>query len=464
MPLAVALTTPAMDSVIISFSGLCLLLLAGKVLRVKVKALQHLYLPSSVIGGLLGLLILSLLGDRVPEAWTSGWAQIPGVFINVVFAALFLGVAIPPLREIWMRAGGQLAYGQIVAWGQYVVGVGVALLILGPLFDVRAIFGVIVPVGFEGGHGTAGGLIPTFQAIGEENLGDYALAAATAGILLAITTGVVLINWAARMGHAKKLRPIAAMSERELAGIYPIDERPEAGKQTVSADSVDSLALHLAIIGIAILIGYLIKLGLVWSEQAVTGGEGAILKAFPLFPLCMLGGLAVQLFFQRRVRDESPIDHRLMQRIAGTALDFLVVAAIATIRLEVIREGWLPFVIIILCGLGWNIFCVMWLARRLLRTDWFERAIAEMGQSMGVTATGLLLLRVVDPNSETEAPSAFGYKQLLHEPFMGGGIWTSTAVILFVKQGGGLVFGVSLAAVLTWLVVWWLVLRPRGQN
>ena len=36
-------------------------------------------------------------------------------------------------------------------------------------------------------------------------------------------------------------------------------------------------------------------------------------------------------------------------------------------------------------------------ARRLLPDDWFERAIAEMGQSMGVTATGLLLLRVVDP-------------------------------------------------------------------
>jgi len=29
---------------------------------------------------------------------------------------------------------------------------------------------------------------------------------------------------------------------------------------------------------------------------------------------------------------------------------------------------------------------------------WFERSIVEMGQSLGITATGLLLLRFVDPD------------------------------------------------------------------
>ncbi len=38
--------------------------------------------------------------------------------------------------------------------------------------------------------------------------------------------------------------------------------------------------------------------------------------------------------------------------------------------------------------------------------------------TMGVTATGLLLLRVVDPDYETEAAEAFAAKQLLHEPFI----------------------------------------------
>jgi len=563
-----------METAIASFCGLCILLLLGKYLRVKFRFIQKLYLPSSVIGGLIGLLLVQILlrfanrdagGNLTGEGavseflamWTSGWGAIPGIFINVVFAALFLGVAIPPLSVIWKRAGTQLAYGQIVAWGQYVVGVGLALIICRPLFNTEGIFGVIVPVGFEGGHGTAGGLKATFEDIGQPALYDYALTSATFGLILSIGFGIALVNWAVRKGHVKKLRPISSMTEQELAGIYPVDQRPEAGRQTVSSDSVDSLALHLAIIGIAILIGFLGKNALIaidssfrdpslntvvfeykkdnetvqvtgkgttrsadgiqeawtrveaksqvdasaitrvltewdpttqdeefigatfpetvkvrskyerpateegWDKAlAAAAKDKTLMKSFPLFPLCMLGGLVVQIFLQRSTKN-SPVDHQLMQRAAGTALDFLVVAAIANIRVEVVAENFAPFIIVVLGGLAWNIFCVMWLAPRLLSSDWFERAIAEMGQSMGVTATGLLLLRVVDPNNETDAPSAFGYKQLLHEPFMGGGIWTSAAIIIFITQGAFTVLGISMAAVAIWLLVWYFVLRPQ---
>ena len=75
---------------------------------------------------------------------------------------------------------------------------------------------------------------------------------------------------------------------------------------------------------------------------------------------------------------------------------------------------------------------------------------------MGVTATGLMLLRTVDPDSKTVATEAFGYKQLLHEPVMGGGLWTSFAVPL-VMLGSGLVvwffcLGVLAVAVICWLI------------
>ena len=83
---------------------------------------------------------------------------------------------------------------------------------------------------------------------------------------------------------------------------------------------------------------------------------------------------------------------------------------------------------------------------------------------MGVTATGLLLLRIVDPEQETEAASAFGYKQLLHEPFMGGGIWTSTAVILIAQKGGWLVLGIAIVAIVAWLVIWRLFLKKKMQK
>jgi len=451
-------------TVVMSFCGLCLLVAAGKQLRVKVPLFQRLYLPSSVIAGLLGLVIVQVSGEALPADWTAGWNKLPGLLINIVFAALFLGITIPPLSEVWRRSAPQLAYGQIVAWGQYAVGLGLVLLVLNPAFGVPALFGVVVPVGFEGGHGTAGGLAPTFTQLNWAEGTDFCLASATAGIIAAIVVGMALVNWAVRKGIVHSVSKESLEDPATLSGVFPLNARPEAGRQTVSPSSVDALALHLAVIGVAILIGLALRYVLIWLELQIPGladNEIKIMRAFPLFPLCMIGGLVVQICVSRFAK-VSPIDHGLMQRVGGTALDFLVVAAIATIRIEVVAKGWLPFTIIVVGGVLWNVFCVMWLAKRVLPNCWFERAIAEMGQSMGVTATGLLLLRAVDPESKTEATSAFGYKQLLHEPFMGGGLWTSSAVLIVVAQGGWVVLGISTGAIAVWLIVWWLLLKGKG--
>jgi len=449
--------------IVTSFTGLCLLLLLGKLTRLTVKPLQKLYLPAAVIGGLIGLAVVQISGTSLPSYWTAGWSQLPGFLINIVFAALFLGVAIPSISEIWKKAGPQLAYGQIVAWGQWVIGVGAVVLILGKAFNLPDLFGAALPIGFEGGHGTAGGLRDTFIQLGWAAGSDFSLAAATAGIISAIIIGIILINWAAKKRYVANFKPLDEMTAEELSGLYPLDKRPSAGLQTVSADSIDSLALHLAIIGIAVLIGYGIKSGLAFLEEVIFHPTGTRLFAgFPLFPLCMIGGLLIQILLSK-LSENPPIDHSSMQRLAGTALDFLVVAAISTIRLKVIAAGIIPFLIIICGGIIWNVFCVVFLARRMLPNCWFERSIAEMGKSMGVTATGLLLLRIVDPEQKTEAASAFGYKQLLHEPIMGGGIWTSTAVLLIAKKGGGIVLIIAMSAIVFWLITGRLLIRQKKK-
>ncbi len=146
-----------------SFIALSVLLLVGYVLRSRLRILRWLYLPSCVIAGLLGLIILQVepyiaphIGWEIPTDWTLGWSKLPGILINVVFACLFLGVPIPGIKKVWRRAGPQLAYGQVVAWGQYVVGIGIFLALIQFVWpELPAMFGGILPVGFEGGHGTA---------------------------------------------------------------------------------------------------------------------------------------------------------------------------------------------------------------------------------------------------------------------------------------------------------------------
>ncbi|HUS47483.1 MAG TPA: sodium/glutamate symporter [Phycisphaerae bacterium] len=444
-----------------SFVALCLLLVLGHYLRMHIRLLQKLYLPSCVIGGLAGLIVVQVMqrvGYPVESGWVPGWGKLPGFLINIVFACLFLGVRIPPLRILARRAGPQLAYGQTVAWGQYVVGVGLTVALLTPLFGVPAMFGGILPVGFEGGHGTAAGMGPVFEKLGWEAGKDFGLASASAGIISAIVFGMVLVNWATRRGYTARRKDPESVPEDDSIGVIPIDRRPSAGRLTVSSDAVESFSLHLGVVGVAVLIGFGLKQGLVAVAQAA--GQKTFIQiadSFPLFPLCMLGGLVVQLLEDRFDRHHL-IDVGLTRRIQNTALDFLVVAAIATIRIEMLYEGLAPFVIVVAAGIAWNVFCVVVLARRLLPNAWFERSIAEMGQSMGVTATGLLLLRVVDPDYETPAADAFASKQLLHEPFMGGGLWTSMAIPLLALWGPLPVLYIAVGAVTVWVAVL-LILR-----
>ncbi len=439
----------------LSFSCLCVLLGLGYWMRRRVGLLQRLFLPASVIAGLLGLLLFQFL--PIPAEVSVGWNKLPGTLINVVFACLFLGTALPSISKVWKSSSRQLAYGQIVAWGQYAVGCFLVLLLLGPLFDLPDLFAGIMPVGFEGGHGTAGGMGPIFDQLGYPEMKDYALACATGGILGAILVGMGLVNWAVRKGYVEK-RSAPQFGAEDLTGMIPDSQRPSAGKLTVSSDVIESLSLHLVFVGAAILLGWLMKQGLLQGAQFLPGNGAQLFASFPLFPLCMLGGVMVQ-FLADRFDQHKHMDHDLMLRIQNCALDFLVVAAIATIRIDVVAKQWIPLVVLILGGILWNVFCLMILARRAFKDAWFERGIAEMGQSMGVTATGLLLLRVVDPDYETEAAEAFAAKQLLHEPFMGGGLWTGAAIPLLALWGGWRILGIALTVMAVWSIVLFVMNR-----
>lgn len=453
------------------FVMLCLLLGCGHILRMRIKLLRKLYLPSCVIGGLLGLVIIQVLAalgskgaafqsiNTTIAGWTGMWSKLPGLLINIVFACLFLGVKLPKFSTLWHRAGPQVAYGQVVAWGQYVVGIGLWIAVLGWMFpELPTMFAGILPVGFEGGHGTAAGMGPVFAEHGWAEGKDFALTSATCGILSAIVVGMILINWANRRGHTHCRRKPEDIAEDDSIGVIAVDRRPSAGLLTVNSNAIETFSLHIVAVGVAIGLGYLAKMGLVAIEGSNDWLKAhKLLSSFPLFPLCMLGGLVVQIFEEKFDRHKL-IDLGLTRRIQNSSLDFLVVAAIATIKLNVVMAGLVPLLVLVAAGIGWNVFCVLVLARRMLPDAWFERAIAEMGQSMGVTATGLLLLRVVDPDYESPAADAFACKQLVHEPFMGGGLWTGMAIPLIATIGAPVVFLIALVAVVFWLGV---VFLPR---
>ncbi|MBP5980816.1 MAG: sodium:glutamate symporter [Halomonas sp.] len=429
---------------------IALALVVSNALRLKLAWLRKLFLPSSVIAGLILLLMgPDVIGRLAPTFFEESpglfpayvqesWAALPGLLINVVFAALFIGKAIPGLRTIWLRAGPQVVVGQTMAWGQYVVGLTLALLVLTPFFNMNPMVGALIEIGFEGGHGTAAGMADTFADLGFEEGADLALGLATVGIVAGVLIGTLMINIAARRGV------ITPSQENDQPDdLIREDERPSTQEfsefkkdLTLEAGTTDPLSLHIGLVGIAILIGWLLLSGLQWIEQVTWARNDGleILAHVPLFPIAMIGGVIVQLVVTR-FGLEHHVSTRTMARIAGTALDFTIVAALATLSLTTLGEYFLPFLLLSVAGIAWGLFVLIVIAPRVIPENWFERGVGDFGQSMGVTVTGLLLMRMADPSNKSGALESFGYKQLMFEPIVGGGLFTAAALPLIAEFG-----------------------------
>ncbi len=294
--------------------------------------------------------------------------------------------------------GQQLSLGIALGSGQYVL----AVVLLVQVFSAEPMVGALLEIGFEGGHGTAVGMRGTLEELGYESGADIAIGIATVGVVGGIVIGIVLINWAVRSGHTAILKGDAEASLDEQKGLYAKDEHYPAGELTSRPASVEPLSLHASMVAFAILIGWLLLEGFQFIEQALWADTIEIFEFVPLFPLAMLGGVAVQLFAERMGIDHL-IDDQMMLRIQGLALDFLIIAALATLSLEAIGSNISSFLILCAAGIAFNVGMLLWLAPRVIPEYWFERGIGDFGQSMGVTATGLILMRIVDPDAESPA-------------------------------------------------------------
>ncbi len=418
-----------MDNVFDLFFSVCVLsvfLLIGKSLRVRVGIFQRLFLPSSIIAGFVILLCGPFGLNFIPEWMFKYWEQIPGVLINVVFASLFLGVSLPKPSNLWNIGGPQLCFGMVAGMGQYFIAMLVCVLVLTPLFNTPAVFSCIVEIGFSGGHGTAAGMGPVFEQIGFKAGSDLAQMAATVGLISAVVFGIIMINIAIRKGYCVFLNEEKGIPTYKRIGLIPQKKRFSIATATVATEAIEPLTFHFAIIGIAIILGWIMLQGVQSLHP--------ILASFPLFPMAMIGGLIIQAV-STPFKIDQYFDRDTFDRILGFSLDILVISAIGAIRLDLFFENLWPFVIIMFTGIAWMLFATLVIAPRMFPNNWFERGITEYGMQTGVTAMGLLLLRLVDPMYKTDTATAFGFKQMIYEPFLGGGLITALAPFIIFNLG-----------------------------
>lgn len=467
----------SLKDALFAFILVALLILVGRLIHQKVRWIQKLYIPESIVAGVVAL----VLGPQVlgaianpnsplahgvfPESIREVWSQSPGVFINIVFAALFLGESIPHPRDIWNKAAPQVVFGQSLAWGQYVVGILLTLFILIPVFGIDPTAAALIEIAFEGGHGTAAGMAGTFQELGFPDGADLAVGLATVGIVSGIVTGTVLANWGRRQGYVQSVEQNVA--EPEWFEDYTHSETPQirrARSRLMRNMLIDPLSLNFGFVGLAIAIGWLLLQGLIWIESVTWGIGGFEMMTYvPLFPMALVGGIIVQLLMER-LGLHPLIIRPLMNNIAGVALDIVVVTALATISLTVLGENFGSFLLLSVAGITWNIFAFLYLAPRVIPSYWFERGLGDLGQSMGVTATGILLLRMVDPDNRSGAFESFAYKQLFFEPIVGGGLFTAAAPSLIAKFGLVSILFLTSGILVAWLIFGFLAFGKQARR
>ena len=452
--------------VFFAFVVVAILLLLSVYIKQKVKFLQKLYLPESIIAGAIALLLggeilgkialqfdstSSIVNGIFPAAMQQIWLQCPGVFINVVFASLFLGENIPSPQDIWRKASPQVAFGQSLAWGQYVFGIIIVSFILIPLFDIDPLAATLIEIGFEGGHGTAAGMAGVLDKLGFPEGGSIALGLATVGIITGIIGGTWLIQWGEKQGHVRQNR-----IETLLLEIPTVDSK---NTSVLANLGIDVLSFNCGFTAVAIAFGWLILKGLFWLETVSWGKNGLeLVNAVPLFPMALIGGIILQVI-ATKLGIERLIDRQIQERIGGVAIDLVIVTAIAGIDLTILGNNLEVFIVLSLVGIIWNIFAFVVIAPRIIPVHWFERGIGDMGQSMGVTATGILLIRMVDPDNQTAAFESFAYKQLFFEPIVGGGLFTAAAPVLIVQFGS-----MSVLLLTSILLIFWLVFGVVNFN
>ena len=150
----------------------------------------------------------------------------------------------------------------------------------------------------------------------------------------------------------------------------------------------------------------------------------------------MIGGMLIQGTADR-LGAATYFDRGTFQRINGLCLDLLVVAAIASMQLDLFLQNVVPFTLLMLAGIAWCVVSFLLLAPRMLREFWFEQGLVVYGTQTGVAAVGLMLLRMVDPHNQTTAAQAFAARSMVISPLLGGGLVTATMPLLLCSSGCG---------------------------
>lgn len=378
---------------LIDFAVASFFIMVGQLIRAKVGFIQKLFVPASMIAGFIALALGSEGLNILP--FSDSISSYSGVLIIIVFAGVGInGFTINKenIKSEVDRVGSYFFYKVLAQAIQFSLPPLFSILVISKLFPyINYGFGLLLAAGFSGGHGTAAAVGSAYAKMGFEDAMDIGMTCATVGILSGIFGGLAFIKWATKKGYTKYIKSFSYISGDLKTGLISEENRVSIGKETISSMVLDPIAWHLAILLVASGAGVLLNN---WIAS-VTGLD------LPTYLVSFLIAFFMFLVF-KKTKVHDYIDEGIINRLSGTATDYLVFFGIASIKVSVIVKYGAPLLLLLLFGMFTVVLTLLYFGAAMNKGSWFERSIFVFGYSTGVFAIGFILLRIVDPLNQSK--------------------------------------------------------------
>lgn len=425
---------------------LSIFVVLGYVLRELIPFLNKIFLPASVVGGILALLagpqVLNLI--TIPEMFSSFSNDLlEVVIVPLIFGITFTRKKLASYLDVILVSEG-------LRMSQLFVGGGLGILLCMIWSNLPVGWGTMGLFSFCSGHPIAAAVGGIFMGYGVTGNMDIGIVLSTVGLLSAMIGGMIYVNYGIRKGWASFIKPDGSARLNIHRGLLPEERQDSIGTSKINGGALNNLLFQFAIIMIIIFLGRGLHdlLGTyVWS----------VFNDFPDFLFDMIVALILWPLLSK-VKLNRYYDRKTAQTISGFALDMIIVGAVATMDLSVVATYWLPLLIYCVVMVAMIFWSCWFFFKKLVADEWFEKSVFTYGAYTGVTASGLALLRALDPKTESTAYETNSIASAVQMPFMG---FTMTLVPMFAVTMSGVEVAIAAAITVVCLVLAWVLFRKK---
>ena len=396
---------------------LLLSLVVANALKRTVKFLRVSLIPTSVLGGLMLLAIAAIYnaitgnvlfdgeffgGDGTSELGFSTLEIITYHTLALGFIATSLKTSDKKLtkeRNIEIFNTGVTTVSTYLL--QAVFGLGITIIVALIVKDFFPAAGVLLPFGYGQGTGQAlnyGNIYETdYGFVGGKSFG---LTIAALGFLSASIGGVIYLNIIRKKG---KINPLYGEDGKMTS------EEVQSENEIPMNGGMDKLTVQVALILIVYILAYLVM----WGLGKLLPGMRATIYGFNFLFGVLLATLLkaiLRLLQKVKIVKKQYTNNFLLDRIGNFCFDIMVVAGIAAIRLDVLKDYWGIIAILGVVGLVITYVYNRIVARTLFKDYENEQFLMMYGMLTGTASTGIILLREIDGEFKTPAADNLIYQ------------------------------------------------------